>query len=373
MKKEYCVYVHTNKINGKRYVGITSMNPILRWSNGNGYKNNRHFDYAIKKYGWDCFEHEINISELTREQACLWERALILLWDTTSQENGYNISPGGVGAHSVSLETRRKKSRQTKDFFANNPAARKHLAEMGRKQFSTEESKQVVRERMKKMFAEHPEKKTTKAIRQYDLEGNYIRDWESAVIAERECGYDRKKISSCLTGHQKRACGYLWRYADKSAPSKIEPPKNKVRTKKKTKAKKFVRHACGVRQYDRDGNYLKTFKTILEASIETGFHHSSIIGCCKGKTRTLGNYQWRYDDENAPNSLVSNHKYLKRGVVQYTLDGIKVKEYESVHEAVSDNPEIKYGTYIHRVCTGERKSVHGYVWRYSDEIQDKTI
>lgn len=44
MKREYCVYVHTNEINGKKYVGMTSQVPERRWrTDGSGYRQKRIF------------------------------------------------------------------------------------------------------------------------------------------------------------------------------------------------------------------------------------------------------------------------------------------------------------------------------------------
>lgn len=45
----YSVYCHTNKVNGKRYIGITKHKPEKRWANGYGYSNNRHFFSACMK------------------------------------------------------------------------------------------------------------------------------------------------------------------------------------------------------------------------------------------------------------------------------------------------------------------------------------
>ena len=55
MKKEvisiYTVYQHKNKINGKRYFGITSRKPEERWGcNGRNYKSSPHFYSAIQKF-----------------------------------------------------------------------------------------------------------------------------------------------------------------------------------------------------------------------------------------------------------------------------------------------------------------------------------
>lgn len=59
-EKPYCVYIHTNKINKKSYIGITCQKPEHRWGcNGNGYAECPHFWRAIQKYGWDNFDHKI--------------------------------------------------------------------------------------------------------------------------------------------------------------------------------------------------------------------------------------------------------------------------------------------------------------------------
>lgn len=49
--RTFYVYVHTNKVNGKKYIGITSQTPSHRWRNGNGYKHCRKFYHAILYYG----------------------------------------------------------------------------------------------------------------------------------------------------------------------------------------------------------------------------------------------------------------------------------------------------------------------------------
>ena len=91
-----CVYCHTNKINGKRYIGITQNKPNRRWQNGYGYKDrNSHFYNAIKKYGWENFEHIILEENLTRKEASEKEKYYIKLYNTNNENYGYNITSGG--------------------------------------------------------------------------------------------------------------------------------------------------------------------------------------------------------------------------------------------------------------------------------------
>ena len=74
----FTVYQHINKIDGKRYVGITAVEPKRRWRpDGSGYKSCPRFWRAIQEIGWDNFEHEIVAEELTEAEASEMEIALI--------------------------------------------------------------------------------------------------------------------------------------------------------------------------------------------------------------------------------------------------------------------------------------------------------
>lgn len=107
MNKNYCVYLHRNKINNKVYIGIT--NDIKRrWrSNGIEYKprgknsnpNGRPFWNAIQKYGWDNFEHIILFDNLSKEDAEDLEIKLIKEYNSRDKNFGYNVAEGGNGGH----------------------------------------------------------------------------------------------------------------------------------------------------------------------------------------------------------------------------------------------------------------------------------
>lgn len=114
MNGNYIVYCHTNKINGKKYIGITQQKPELRWKNGLGYPKNEHFTSAIQKYGWHNFRHEILYTGLSKAEAELLEIKLIAEYKTTNRLYGYNKSNGGNCIGTVSEETKKKISKARK-------------------------------------------------------------------------------------------------------------------------------------------------------------------------------------------------------------------------------------------------------------------
>lgn len=96
--KNYCVYIHTNKINNKVYIGMTSQKPHHRWGkDGRRYDECPMFWRAIQKYGWDNFSHKVIMKGLTREQASAMEIAMIEEMNALDPRFGYNLSSGGDG------------------------------------------------------------------------------------------------------------------------------------------------------------------------------------------------------------------------------------------------------------------------------------
>lgn len=52
-----------------------------------------------------------------------------------------------------------------------------------------------------------------KKIHQFDLNGSFIKEYESVKQAGEELGIDNTGISKCLKGHLKKSGGYIWKYA----------------------------------------------------------------------------------------------------------------------------------------------------------------
>jgi group I intron endonuclease len=132
------VYIHANKTNGKCYVG-QSKQLIKRWrSKLSAYLNNPYFHRALKKHGWDGFEHRIVFQqECTQEELNRAEEMWITLLNSRDPKFGYNIRAGGHRGE-FSPETRAKMSASAKAHVGkkNNFYGKKH----------TEDTTQRIRE-----------------------------------------------------------------------------------------------------------------------------------------------------------------------------------------------------------------------------------
>lgn len=123
-----------------------------------------------------------------------------------------------------------------------------------------------------------------KKVYQYDLKGNFIKEWNNANQASID-GFNPSKIYRVLNGERTKYKNYIWSYALLEG----DTLKNVLE-----KANKY--NTYNVKQYDLTGNFLKNYKSISEASSITGISQSSISLCCKGKYKTAGKYIWKKEE-----------------------------------------------------------------------------
>lgn len=246
----YSVYCHTLKSDGRKYIGITGRDPKQRWKYGCGYSHT-YFANAIKKYGWNAFDHVILLSNLTKKEAEAEEIRLIALYNTTDRKFGFNITKGGDGTNGYkatketkeklrkshlgkkqSKETIEKRNTAIAEYYLSHPrpiVSREHIMQMveahknkgySRGYHIPEETKNKLRLvnlgkkascETKKKMREHAAK--NKKVRMLDMDRNYIRSFISCAEAARFLGLNRtSKISMCANGKIKTAYNYKWEY-----------------------------------------------------------------------------------------------------------------------------------------------------------------
>lgn len=217
MPGNFIVYEHVNKVNDKRYIGITSQTPSRRFRKGEGYRYCTLFYRAIQKYGWNNFEHNIIFENLSEYEAKEKEKELIALYRSNIPEYGYNLLSGGQHYFHSSLSN--EKNRQShlgkKIIYSKETKERVCLERRQRWENKTLEEKNEILRKMQEGRKKHPpvrNKSITTKIR--CVEKNIV--FESIADAEEWLGHSRNcfAIGKVLNGKRKTTGGYHWEYVD---------------------------------------------------------------------------------------------------------------------------------------------------------------
>lgn len=232
---KYLIYKHTNKVNHKCYIGQTCRadDPNLRWQNGYGYSKCRKFYNAIKKYGWDSFEHEI-LAEVDNVAAAD-ELEIEFIKKFDSIKNGYNITLGGAGRHIY------------------------------------------------------------KPVLQMDLDKNIIARFDSIAAAEIELNLPirHSNITQCCNGTLRTSHGYCWCYEADYETYEIKSLKKAPHTNIRGKAVyQLLRDKTIVAEFP---SALAAYKTISGKT--NCKSDEAIQACCKGKRKSAYGYFWCYKQD----------------------------------------------------------------------------
>lgn len=122
-----------------------------------------------------------------------------------------------------------------------------------------------------------------------------------------------------------------------------------------------------VYQYSLEGFFLEEYTNANQASIKTGVKDCNILRCCKNQngygTKTAGNYFWSFIKyAKYPLEFIENRKALSgKEVVQYDLNGNKIREYKTAREA-SKATGVSFKK-ISACCNNRQRTSGGFIWK----------
>ena len=249
------IYLRTNKVNGKKYVGQVITRRFKarqnKWKNPKYHYAGKAINAARAKYGIEAFDFEI-LKECDDKELDFWEKYYIKELNT-KVPYGYNMTDGGdaswVKGKHLSEEWKRKIGEGNKGKKRSTELIRKiveahkgkHLSEEHKKKISisTKKSLSSTETRIKMSEAHKGEKhwlygkhhteetreklseakkgisnvKLSKPVLQIDKDTNeVISEFPSVSEVERQLEISISNVSNCCNGKRNIAGGYKWQY-----------------------------------------------------------------------------------------------------------------------------------------------------------------
>lgn len=111
-------------------------------------------------------------------------------------------------------------------------------------------------------------------------------------------------------------------------------------------------------QYDRQGNFIKTWESITAIDKALNYDFRNISACVRKKRPMAYNYYWAYSGELPDFKTYRTH----RKVLQYDLQNNLIAEFENAVEAGKSLG--KGNTSIVDCCNKKLKTAYNFIWRW---------
>ena len=277
------VYKYTSP-SGKSYIGQTTNEAHRRrtWFCTKRRYAGSAINRARAKYGPENFDYEVLFKKVfysfkeAQKELDAMEIHYIELYDTF--KNGYNNTIGGLypefGVQTQVNGREIKRRDKTATPYQIRRCTPKH----------TKEEIQRLRKETNRRNGRW------KKIYQFDLEGNFIREFASAgEAAELGLGNGCNIKRACKTlGKYK---GYNWRFADDGKVMNIKSPRIYSQEQYRHQYKPVI-------QYSKTMEYITEYESITAAANAVGVSYTSCISACLvGKCPTAHGFKWEYKKE----------------------------------------------------------------------------
>lgn len=298
---KYIVYLTTNKINGKIYVGVHRTNPdIFDGYIGCGITHKdkkkgrtKGFPAAVRKYGYENFERKtLYIFPDTEEGklAAYEKEAEIVNIEFVKSHMTYNLTVGGKWTVYENLKKCIAQYSLDGKFIRTWDSIKEAQETLGLTSISenlTGVSKYCGDFQWKYYTDESdidPVIKKEKTVYQFDLKGNLLKVWKSATEASKEF---KNPISAKTAIHNvcknitRQAYGYYWSFKCKFEYVEYSPTK-------------------AVAKYTHDGIFVESYSSIKEAAENNNTSSTNISHAIKGDQKKCAGFRWRlyYGDQS---------------------------------------------------------------------------
>ena len=360
---KHIVYITTNKVNGKVYIGVHQTNKPYEFdgylgnsawiNNPSSYNKGKYpIHAAILKYGTHNFVRR-TLKVFDNRQDALDLEAWLVNDEFIKRPDTYNIVVGG-GAPPIL-------NKEVYQFDIKGNFIKKWISETEINKFYETHVQFSDIINNKRSFAGYfwsftpsiniEEYKTENKygfISQYNLDGVLLATYKSTTIAAQKLDLNRDAITrSVLKKTPYAGCYFL-----KADVDIAEVMSNKY---KPMLGKNLVY------RYLKTGELDAKFTSILQAEKSTPNVGKNSIAKSIINRKLNGGYYWAYvEADNYFNIADPGYKKLIK-IAQYTKEGELIKVWSDPKECKSNFP------YCMQVCQGKAKSTQGYVFKY---IQD---
>lgn len=359
---KYIVYLTTNLVNNKIYVGVhKTENPsVFDGYIGCGviitrpytYKRAKApFHFAVEKYGVNNFKR-ITLSEFDTELEAYELESEIVNETFVKRKDTYNVALGG--GHPPLTNKIIYQYSMNGDFIKEWNSIIDAEKAMGYKGDFL--SYAVKNKRMGKGFLwtdykvdkinidEFSDYNTNRNVYCYSELGTYFETFTSITIAAKHFNTTTSNVQRAIKGGYKIQGNY---FSEELYPIFNKPEKISVKN-------------TNIHQYNLLGEYIESYNSISDVCKIFGSGATSGVLTSIRLGRAYKDFQWSIDKVDFMKQLIPD-KPKKRKVGQYTLDEILIKEFDTVTACKKE-----FGQGVDKVLKGFYQQTKGFIFKYLD-------
>ena len=356
---KYIVYLTTNLINNKIYIGVHGTEDPNKWDHylgcavfdniPNSYnKRETPFQCAVAKYGPKNF-HRKTLRVFDNLQDALDLERWLVCPSFIERTDTYNITLGGgmpptleKHIYQYDLDGNFVKEWQSIISITTNFNCNKDRIRMVIDDKRSFEASYWTEEYYEKLDTKEYRPSSRGSIRQYTTYGKFLKSFKNTTEAAKALDIDRSKITNAIYGKYATS-GFWFLKEGETIESYLDGS---------------IKNSPKIYQYNVNGDFIKVYENIKVLKKEFKCNKKDLERAIKNSDKFF-DYYWSYSRYD--NILLENpelEQKTPRKVYQFTLEGDFIREWDSITECRKQFPSVL------QVCLGKRNHCHKFKFSF---------